>query len=444
MAWISVANSLVIAAQTALPDWVRARGMSIYQMALMGGAAAGSLVWGQVAGLASVRAAVLAAAVFGVVGGAGHAPAQRGRPRRDRLLARRRGQPAAGGHRHRARRRAGDGDASNTCIDPARAADFAEVMQRTRRARLRQGALSWGLFRDTAQPGRYVEYFVDENWLEHQRRLERFSAFDAELRARRLAFHLGPEPPLTRRYVADGPAARAARLKSRAGLSAPAAAILADRAFPTARTALTHTFDWTTGYASQRSPVFARNVVSTSHPLAAQAGLRMLQAGGNAVDAIIATAAVLTIVEPCSNGLGSDAFCILWDGAQLHGLNASGRAPAAWTPEYFRAKYGADASDAAQARLGLGHRARRGGGLGGLARALRQAALRRPAGTGHRDGRARLCGAGDHPAEVAQCRFAARTHHAARLCRGLPAALGRAAAGRRALHLRRTRRARCG
>ncbi len=106
---------------------------------------------------------------------------------------------------------------------------------------------------------------------------------------------------------------------------------------------MTHTFDWSAGYASQRSPVFARNVVSTSHPLAAQAGLRMLQAGGNAVDAAIATAAVMTIVEPCSNGLGSDAFCILWDGTQLHGLNASGCAPAAWTPEYFRRKYGSEA-----------------------------------------------------------------------------------------------------
>ncbi len=106
---------------------------------------------------------------------------------------------------------------------------------------------------------------------------------------------------------------------------------------------MTHTFDWSAGYASQRSPVFARNVVSTSHPLASQAGLRMLQAGGNAVDAAIATAAVMTIVEPCSNGLGSDAFCILWDGTQLHGLNASGCAPQAWTPEYFRRKYGAEA-----------------------------------------------------------------------------------------------------
>ena len=107
---------------------------------------------------------------------------------------------------------------------------------------------------------------------------------------------------------------------------------------------MTHNpFNWSRGYASQRSPVFARNVVSTSHPLAAQAGLRMLQRGGNAVDAAIATAAVMTIVEPCSNGLGSDAFCILWDGQQMHGLNASGPAPAAWTPEYFRRKYGADA-----------------------------------------------------------------------------------------------------
>ena len=105
----------------------------------------------------------------------------------------------------------------------------------------------------------------------------------------------------------------------------------------------TNHFDWSAGYTSQRLPVFGRNVVSTSHPLGAQAGLRMLLKGGNAVDAAIAAAAAMTIVEPVSNGLGSDAFCILWDGQALHGLNASGRAPAAWTPDYFRAKYGRDA-----------------------------------------------------------------------------------------------------
>ena len=88
-------------------------------------------------------------------------------------------------------------------IDAHRGAAFAAVMERTRRARLRQGALSWGLFRDVSQPGRYIEYFVDENWLEHQRRLERFTAFDAELRSQRLAFHLWDEAPVVRRYVAD-------------------------------------------------------------------------------------------------------------------------------------------------------------------------------------------------------------------------------------------------
>ena len=102
-------------------------------------------------------------------------------------------------------------------------------------------------------------------------------------------------------------------------------------------------FDWHNPYPSRRSPVFARNIVTTSHPLAAQAGLRMLAQGGNAVDAAIAAAACMTLVEPCSNGLGSDAFCIVWDGQRLRGLNASGAAPAAWTPDYFATRHGAGA-----------------------------------------------------------------------------------------------------
>ena len=89
-------------------------------------------------------------------------------------------------------------------------------------------------------------------------------------------------------------------------------------------------------YPSQRMPIMAKNVVATSQPLAAQAGLRMLLQGGNAVDAAVAAAAALTVVEPTSNGIGSDAFCILWDGEKLHGLNASGRSPAALTPERFK------------------------------------------------------------------------------------------------------------
>ncbi len=103
-------------------------------------------------------------------------------------------------------------------------------------------------------------------------------------------------------------------------------------------------FNWANPYPTVRTPVFARNIVATSQPLAAQAGLRVMQGGGNAVDAAIAAAAVITMTEPCSNGLGADNFAIVWDPAtrQLLGLNASGTAPAAWTLDYFRRKYGED------------------------------------------------------------------------------------------------------
>ncbi|MEM9550275.1 MAG: gamma-glutamyltransferase family protein [Pseudomonadota bacterium] len=88
-------------------------------------------------------------------------------------------------------------------------------------------------------------------------------------------------------------------------------------------------------YPSRRSAVLADNMVATSQPLAAQAGLSMMARGGNAADAAVATAITLTLVEPTGNGVGSDAFAILWDGTELHGLNASGRAPMGWTPERF-------------------------------------------------------------------------------------------------------------
>jgi len=97
-------------------------------------------------------------------------------------------------------------------------------------------------------------------------------------------------------------------------------------------------FTWDFPYPSQRMPVLAKNVVATSQPLAAQAGLAMLAKGGNAVDAGLAAAITLTVVEPTSNGIGSDVFAILWDGQRLVGLNASGRSPAGWTPERFAGK----------------------------------------------------------------------------------------------------------
>ena len=108
-------------------------------------------------------------------------------------------------------------------------------------------------------------------------------------------------------------------------------------------------FNWSNPYPTVRIPLFARNVVSTSHPLAAQAGLRMLLKGGSAVDAAIAAAAAITLVEPVSCGLGGDAFAIVWDGKTLQGLNSSGYAPAAWNVDYFKNKYGVDAQGFAKA-----------------------------------------------------------------------------------------------
>lgn len=93
--------------------------------------------------------------------------------------------------------------------------------------------------------------------------------------------------------------------------------------------------DWTLNYPSRKMPVLARNVVSTTQPLAAQAGLRMMLAGGNAVDAAIATAIALTVVEPVMNGIGGDMFALIWHEGELYGLNACGRSPAAWTPGFF-------------------------------------------------------------------------------------------------------------
>ena len=100
----------------------------------------------------------------------------------------------------------------------------------------------------------------------------------------------------------------------------------------------------TTSYraASRRRVVMAgRGMVCASQPLAAQAGLDVLRRGGNAVDAAIAAAAVLTVVEPTSNGLGGDAFAQIWMDGKLYGLNSSGPAPALADAAFLRGRFGA-------------------------------------------------------------------------------------------------------
>jgi gamma-glutamyltranspeptidase/glutathione hydrolase len=94
--------------------------------------------------------------------------------------------------------------------------------------------------------------------------------------------------------------------------------------------------DWNLPFSSGRQPVLGRNIVSTSQPLAAQAGAAAFARGGNAVDAALAAAITLVVVEPVMNGIGGDAFALVWKDGKLSGLNSSGRSPAAWVPERFK------------------------------------------------------------------------------------------------------------
>ena len=101
---------------------------------------------------------------------------------------------------------------------------------------------------------------------------------------------------------------------------------------------MTQTIAWDSTYSSRRSPMMAANVVAASQPLAAQAGLTMLDKGGSAADAAIAAAATLMVVEPVSSGLGADAFALISHRGQVIGLNASGQTPSAAAPNYTGGK----------------------------------------------------------------------------------------------------------
>jgi len=195
-AWIVTANVQTVSAQLALPDWVRARGMSIYQMAIMGASATGAAAWGQLATATSVHEALGIAAVSCVVlmglsqrlmpdpdASENHTPSHRVQPRDAAIM------PGEGRVMTRVEYR----------IDPARAADFMAVMEESRRSRLRQGALEWQLMHDLDDPARYVEQILDESWTQRLRRFDRFTEDDVQLRDARVSFHLGPgEPPVTR------------------------------------------------------------------------------------------------------------------------------------------------------------------------------------------------------------------------------------------------------
>ena len=199
VALLATANTLGVAAQMALPNWVRARGMSIYQMSIMGSTAIGAAIWGKLASLATVQISMAVAAISGLTA---LVIVQRLNPDRDieEDLSPSRAFPPP------AHSQPEQGRVVVTIeyeIDPARADAFRELMQLSRRSRLRQGALSWKLLHSMSHPERFVEQITDESWTEHLRRFERVTADDVALRDRKLAFHKGKEPPAVQRFFTD-------------------------------------------------------------------------------------------------------------------------------------------------------------------------------------------------------------------------------------------------
>ncbi len=200
-AWITTANTLSVSIQMGLPDWVRARGMSIYQMAIMGSSAAGAAIWGQIATWTSVPVSLGIASVSGLLA----------------MVLVNRWMPDAGAEDDLTPKRIFPAPTIpepprhghvmvniEYLIDPARATEFRTLMlNEGRRSRLRHGALSWELLHDINDPGRFIEVVIDESWTDHLRRFDRITAGDVALRDRKLAFHIGGEPPRVTRLLME-------------------------------------------------------------------------------------------------------------------------------------------------------------------------------------------------------------------------------------------------
>ena len=202
-AWIAVANSLTTAAQLTLPGWVRARGMSIYQMSLMGGSALGAGIWGKLASELDVTSSILMSSAFGLVSLFlirhlridKHAiedltpvcPLERPHLSKDIEL------------------RSGPVLISiEYCIHKDHLEEFKKIMGHTRKSRLRQGALSWSLFEDAEHVGKFIENFIFETWADYLRRFDRFTAEDLAMQEERHRHHLDTHPPkVTRRIAAQ-------------------------------------------------------------------------------------------------------------------------------------------------------------------------------------------------------------------------------------------------
>jgi len=200
-AWLSLLSSLNVAIQMLVPSWVRGRALSVYMLFIFGGLSFGSALWGAAADRLGVSTSLVISAagmVLGLLGtlgihlrsgeGLNLAPSRQWPAPRIQELETEKG-PVLVSVQYR--------------IDPERAAEFTAAMSDLRRIRLRGGAMQWGLFEDSSEPGLYTEMFLVSSWMEHLRQHERITVADEEVRLRVGSFHLGPEPPAVQHLIAE-------------------------------------------------------------------------------------------------------------------------------------------------------------------------------------------------------------------------------------------------
>jgi predicted MFS family arabinose efflux permease len=207
--WIAILSNLNVSAQVALPEWVRARGLSVFITVFFGSMTLGSLIWGQVAGLFGISTALVAAAVGAVLGIVGSRPfkLQQGAGL-DLTPSMHWPAPVVAGAVEPDR-----GPVMVTVeyrIDPKNAAAFLEALHTLADARRRDGAFAWGVFEDVAFPGRYLEYFLEASWLEHLRHHERTTEADHVVQDLVLGYHQGEDGPRVSHFLAPAVAGEAA------------------------------------------------------------------------------------------------------------------------------------------------------------------------------------------------------------------------------------------
>ena len=202
VAWIALMSSLNVAAQVAIPGWVRARALAVYLLVFQGSMALGSLLWGGLAAWAGVSTA-LSVAAGGLLAGLAVAG-------RYRLALG--GAPDLAPSLHWPVPQLAWEPGSDRGpvlvlveyrIEPSRSREFSEAMHALEPVRRRDGARQWGVFQDGAQPGRFLETFVVESWVEHLRQHERVTMADRELETRVRAIHVGDTPPRVSHFVAE-------------------------------------------------------------------------------------------------------------------------------------------------------------------------------------------------------------------------------------------------